>query len=301
MIVVLCILGISLLFPPECLAWGPSTHLWIGQHVLSSLPQIASETASLISAYRSDYLYGCIGADILFGKNLAEYRYHCHNWSVARELLDRSQNDHHRAFTYGYFTHLAADIVSHNIFVPFQLINFFYKRAFKHTYWEFCVERHVLQELHVSFRQIFREAARRNNDLLQAQLTPTLLNFQTNRLLFSGVMFLDQFRNRRLKQNVYLSHAEIDAFLKLALGNARQFLRDGESAPQWKADPAGLQNIAEARQLRDFLRRTHRGKPGRKRAWKRGGIHVSAHGLPPSPPYPLRTLLEGRFSLPVEG
>lgn len=285
-------------FPSPAWAWGPSTHLWIGGHVLSSLPLISAEIAAVISAYRADYLFGCIGADILFGKNLAEYRYHCHNWSIAFDLLNKSKTDHHRAFVYGYFTHLAADIVSHNVFVPFQLINFFHKRNFKHTYWEFCVERCVLPELDVSFREIFREAGKRNNDLLEANLTPTLLNFKTNRLLFSSVVLLDRVRNRRIKPNVYIPEDEIRAYLSLALGNAREFLKDGRSSPQFKEDPAGLRNIAEARELRALILRAYRGRPFKRRAWLRRKIHLSAHHVPLRPPYPLDQLIEGRLTLP---
>ncbi|MBI2890000.1 MAG: zinc dependent phospholipase C family protein [Nitrospirae bacterium] len=293
----LSLLTVLLLCPDDAWAWGPSTHLWIGQNVLAQIPTLPSEIGFLASSFRADYLYGCIGADILFGKNLAEYRYHCHNWQVAQRLLKRARTDHHRAFAYGYLTHLAADVVSHNVFVPLQLVNFFYKNAFKHTYWEYCVERLALPELHVSFKSVFREAAKRNNDLLESNLTPTLLTFRTNRLLFSGVLFLDRLRHRRHRPSVYLPEAESRAYLRLALGNALQFLREGRASPQYKSDPAGLQNIAQARELRSILRRTYCGKRAGKEKWKAQGVQISARDIPASPPYPLEQILNARLIL----
>src|SRR6056297_1924811 len=52
------------LFPADALAWGIGAHLQVGSWLLDNLHQVPEQLRNLLAAYRHDYLYGCISADI---------------------------------------------------------------------------------------------------------------------------------------------------------------------------------------------------------------------------------------------
>ncbi|MBI4042401.1 MAG: zinc dependent phospholipase C family protein, partial [Deltaproteobacteria bacterium] len=113
---------IAFLWPAIGWAWGPVTHLSFGLSLMDQLQLIAPEIAALLSAYPRDFLYGCLAADITFGKRfVAHESHHCHNWSVGFDVLKAAKNDHQRSFAYGYLCHLAADTIAHNLYVPYKI------------------------------------------------------------------------------------------------------------------------------------------------------------------------------------
>ncbi|GKT29943.1 zinc dependent phospholipase C family protein, partial [Aduncisulcus paluster] len=45
-------------------------------------------------------------------------RLHSHNWQTGFNLLNESTDKHLKAYSLGYLSHLAADIIAHNYYVP---------------------------------------------------------------------------------------------------------------------------------------------------------------------------------------
>ena len=87
--------------------------------------------------HRYPYLYGCIAADIIQAKKYTRSLYtHCHCWPVGWQIVEAARTEREEAFAYGYLSHLAGDVFSHNHFVPVQLIVSFEARALRHVYWE---------------------------------------------------------------------------------------------------------------------------------------------------------------------
>ena len=74
-----------------------------------------------LRAFPYDFLYGSIAADTSIAKKYAAVGRHSHSWAVGFDILDRARDDALKAFSYGYLAHLAADVVAHNAFVPYQL------------------------------------------------------------------------------------------------------------------------------------------------------------------------------------
>ncbi len=111
-----------LLFPDVLHAWTPGTHIYLGETVLANLQQLPGPVVDLLRAYPFDYLYGNIAADTSIAKKYAPVGRHCHAWHVGQEIYDLADNDRLRAFGLGYLSHLAADVIAHNFYVPRQLV-----------------------------------------------------------------------------------------------------------------------------------------------------------------------------------
>jgi len=136
-------LALLALLPADAWAWTPGTHILLGEAVLRSATLLPPAIAALLRAYPHDFLYGSIAADTSIAKKYAQFGRHCHAWHVGLEILDRARDEPLRAFGYGYLSHLAADAVAHNYFVPHQLAVTSSTTALGHSYWESRFETHV--------------------------------------------------------------------------------------------------------------------------------------------------------------
>src|SRR5258708_871840 len=85
--------------PAHASAWGPITHLVHGSGVLENLTILGVSLQQLLRAYRLEYLYGCVGADITQAKKYTRAQQaHCHSWQVGWAILQRAHTDAQRAF-----------------------------------------------------------------------------------------------------------------------------------------------------------------------------------------------------------
>lgn len=113
--------GILLLLAEPALAWGPGVHLNLCNQVLSRLDLLALSVARLLERYPLAYVYGCLSADFLVGKGKELSANHCHSWQAGFRLLHQVQDPELQAYAYGYLSHLAADVMAHNFYVPNML------------------------------------------------------------------------------------------------------------------------------------------------------------------------------------
>src|SRR5262249_13710253 len=128
---------VVLAWPATAHAWGPITHLVHGSTVLSQAASLGGPLGDLLDVNRLAYLYGNIAADIFHAKKYTRSLYtHCHCWPVGWQIVDAATNEREEAFAYGYLSHLAADVYSHNHYVPVQLVTSFEARTLRHIYWE---------------------------------------------------------------------------------------------------------------------------------------------------------------------
>src|SRR5688572_29100384 len=111
---VLIAAAVLCLLPHDAWAWGPVTHLAHGARVLGDLSNVPEALQRLLAEHRWQYLYGCIGADMIQVKRYTGSIYtHCHNWRIGWRVLARARSDEEQAFAWGYLSHLAADVYSH--------------------------------------------------------------------------------------------------------------------------------------------------------------------------------------------
>ncbi|RME25643.1 MAG: hypothetical protein D6806_07540 [Deltaproteobacteria bacterium] len=245
-------------------AWGPATHLELGMAVLKDLACLAPAIGLLIRRYPLDFLYGNLAADITVGKDLAPYALHCHNWQVARTILELAEEDSTRAFAWGYLAHLAADVVAHNYFVPFKMVQHYHRRRTAHTLWELQVDTWVSEETWSKARTLSTRAFKEHDRHLKRIIVGPLFSFPVNKQIFNSFIMANRMlRYRRavravMRQDLLLEMSDVDEIRRLSLGRMRSLLSYGLEAPELSADPTGHRNLLVARQLHHLLYRRHR-------------------------------------------
>ncbi|PYP41434.1 MAG: hypothetical protein DMD48_00190 [Gemmatimonadetes bacterium] len=180
--VAVALAGIALLlFPGVAHAWTPGTHIFLGESVLANLYQLPTLIADLLRAFPYDFLYGNIAADTSMAKKYAPVGRHCHAWHVGQEILDLAPSDPLRAFGLGYLSHLAADTIAHNFFVPRQLVLTSSTVALGHSYWESRFETHLGDAYAREARDVILKDHAASDAHLDEILSPTLFSVRTNR------------------------------------------------------------------------------------------------------------------------
>jgi hypothetical protein len=216
----------------------------------------------LLSRHRLEFLYGCVGADITQAKKYTRAQQaHCHSWQVGWSLVERAVNDRQRAFAYGYLTHLAGDVYSHNHYVPTQLIVSFQARALRHIYWEARFD----SQQQTKARQIIRELRRGDfsecDGLVETVVSRTLFSFRTDKRIFDSFIAihdLDQWHQvmSRLVRNsrFALPQTIVEDYNRACSAAVRDVLANGKDAACQTADPTGLQAIQLAKRVRRDLK-----------------------------------------------
>ncbi len=258
--------AIVVLWPGDASAWGPVTHLYHGAQALGDLSNAPQALQRLLTEYRWEYLYGTIAADIIQVKRYTESVYtHCHSWGVGWKMLGAARSPAERAFGHGYLSHLAADVYSHNYFIPSQLVTSFPSRTHRHVYWEARVDAH-LEDAH---RDLLRGVSSRVfpecDALVERVVGRTLFSFRTNKRIFASVVALQHLERwqstlRRItsRSRFELSQREIDRYNRLCIAAIRDLIENGERASALDLDPNGHESLRQAARIRGKLRALER-------------------------------------------
>lgn len=267
--VVLLLLVALLLLPQEALAWGPITHLAHGNAVLGAATILGTTLQRILQRHRLAYLYGCVGADITQAKKYTRAEQaHCHSWRVGWQLLEQAASDAQRAFAWGYLTHLASDVFSHNHYVPTQLIVSYDSLPLRHVYWEARFD--TLQD--ASVRAIVAELRGREfpdcDALVRDVVSRTLFSFNTDKRIFNSFIAihdLDQWHGimRRLvaRSRHPLPPDVVDRYNAVCLESTLDMMQRRKRADNQTADPTGLSALTTAGRLRARLRALDRKGP----------------------------------------
>lgn len=250
--------GWLLLVPEPAAAWGPATHVALGEAVLASLYLVPPAVRALLEKYPLHFLYGSVAADISFAKKYVPEGRHCHNWHVGEEILQAAPSERLQAVGYGYLAHLAADTVAHNVFVPRQLLLTSTTQALGHTYWEHRMDVHVGEEFLSLARHVVVDHDHGDADeLFDEVLSRTLFSFGTNRRLFDGMIrFQGHERWQRIfgqvlaKSRFDLPDPVVEAYFERAFEQVIGYLRDGSESVAADLDPVGDVNLRLAKKVR---------------------------------------------------
>jgi len=261
LLILLASLVLVALGSKNCYAWGPAMHLSLASSVLNNLAILPLFKQTILASYPYDFVYGCISADIIHGKKFIEYAKHCHNWHVGMNVLDSAKSDSQRAFAYGYLSHLAADVIAHNYYVPNQIIASFNRRMLNHAYWEVRFDSYMDKSVWELADKVAKEVHRDNDPLLRATLDNTLFSFGTNKRIFNSLLMLARLKRWHktmdlisVRSNWKLDAADVENYKKLALDSTFAFLIDGKNALCCKADPAGRKSLEVAAKIRKELK-----------------------------------------------
>jgi len=259
--VVLAVIALAVT-PTPALAWSPGTHIYLGEAVLANLRLLPTAVAALLRAFPYDFLYGSIAADTSMAKKYAPVGRHCHAWHVGQEILDRADSDGLHAFGLGYLSHLAADSVAHNFFVPRQLVVASTTIAIGHSYWESRFETHLGEQFARTAMDVIRMDHGASDAHLDRILSPTIFSVRTSRRLFRGMVGLTEteswqaaFRIVAERSRWDLSDDEVERQMRVAFQLVMEVLAGGQTVQARKLDPAGEASLRMAKRVRlDVLR-----------------------------------------------
>lgn len=251
-------LGWMILAPAEAWAWGPATHVALGEAVLASLYLIPPAIRAVLERYPLHFLYGSVAADISFAKKYVPTGRHCHDWSIGEEILSSAESEHLAAVGYGYLAHLAADTVAHNVFVPRQLLLTSTTQALGHAYWEHRMDMHVGEDFLSLARHVVMDHDHSEADtLFDDVLSRTIFSFQTNRRIFRGMIqfqgyerWQKMFAQVLAKSRFDLPDPTVDQYFEASFERVIGYLNHRGGSLAAEADPVGDLNLKLAKKVR---------------------------------------------------
>jgi zinc dependent phospholipase C len=254
-----------LLLPHSAFAWGPATHLEIATAVLNDAAGLAIPLRALLENFPYDFLYGNISADIVVGKNLVEELKHCHHWKMGFKLLRKAQNDPQKAFAYGYLSHLAADTVAHNQFIPEMMLRSFSTNILRHIYWELRFDALADKKTWQLPKKILKELDPENDLLLDSIIEDSPLSFKTNKKIFSGLHSIQSFEHWHTMLTLLtvsskwsLDREDREKYFNASIDSVKDFLLNQHGAACCKKDPTGKHSLNAAAHMRRRLKSIRR-------------------------------------------
>ena len=255
-------LVLGALLPRAAWAWTPGTHIMLSEAVLRALGALPASVASLLQAFPYDFLYGSIAADTSIAKKYAAPGRHCHAWNVGLEIYDKARDEPLRAFALGYLTHLAADVVAHNYFVPRQLAVASRTAGLGHSYWESRFESHLGDGHARRAKEVILLDHNRSDDLLDRVLSPTIFSTPTNRRIFRGMVYVTDteswqrvFKVAKEMSRHDLPDDDVERYVARAYDFVIDFLVRSDRSEPYLLDPAGEEPLRLAKVIRkDTLR-----------------------------------------------
>ncbi|MGD2063014.1 MAG: zinc dependent phospholipase C family protein [Nitrospirota bacterium] len=283
--------------PDTAWAWGPASHVYFASQALDTLAALGVPLADALLRFRASFLFGAVAADMTIGKSFAAEEVHCHNWSVAFDLQESAADEAQHAFMWGYLSHLAADTVAHNYFVPHHLVTHADKRSLAHAYWEIRADHLIAEPYWQRLAEVLRVDHRANERLLATNLVPTLFSHRVNRHLFNGMMHVVSRRQWRdavgrvaTRSGWPITPVVLHPYQKVALATTVDLLRNGRTARCVLAlDPTGQRALRQAEAVRERVLRGEASDeatgylPGQLPAYtpmSGGREHVAGHRAP---------------------
>ena len=219
-----------LLVPAAAFAWGPLTHVYLGNEIFYFGSMLPAGIYSLMRKYRHDFLYGNLMADSIVGKKYLPYEKSSHNWAVAFGLLDSAKTRQQKAFVYGYISHLAADTVAHKKYTNG-------KNHIKHSLLELKADSVVDRKYWFQVVAIDKEVQMRNDIFLDQTLARFMFSFKTNKRIFKSFVLLSSLNNKRTGNSAVCS---IDKLHDESLDRMIDILQNGKTSAVLKENPLGI-------------------------------------------------------------
>lgn len=174
--------------------WGPGHHLEFSERVWRRRKELLpKDVALLIDEERAAYDYGNIAADIINFKAYGGAYSHCHRWEIIDEMRALATSRRQEAFVAGYLSHLAADTIAHNHFVPYHLARYARTKGLGHLYWEMNADRFVPDARWERVTALKNQHALDElDDLVNRTVPKKALSMATNKIIFNHVLLVSE-------------------------------------------------------------------------------------------------------------
>ncbi len=246
-VIVVVVLLVEFCLPGVSHAWGPGIHMYTGTAVLKYARDFIPAVAPLLEANPLHFLYGCLSADIFFGKKGKSNKKRCHTWEIGTKLLETSKNDPEKAYAYGFISHLAADTVAHNLCLPHYMTFSSKNNKLQHCFWEWQFDQMVAKGYRVLAKKVFSQSYPTADRVLCSLTKVPLAVFWTKKAIYSRTL---KVYGRKTQSShsvlfyVYLTYHQeklkhLGQFLSLSVANIIEVLQDPSSAACMSMDPLG--------------------------------------------------------------
>jgi hypothetical protein len=258
--------------PGDALAWGAGVHVVTALSSLNDAALLLPSIARVVSAYPAEYLYGCLTADFFIGKSKKKKASHPHNWEGGFRLLAEAGEENEAAYAYGFLSHLAADVVAHNFFIPNLILDCPPWRRKGHLYWELRAD-YTVGPVYVKIARDILRMDHRECDYLLKVITGKEKNKvkAKKRLYTQSVRFYDYlytahdplFGRAGNKQHFFNEYLTL--MVSLSCNLVKDFLAHPDSARCISHDPMGKENLLLAKR-RGILSRALNARRYQRRA-----------------------------------
>jgi hypothetical protein len=174
--------------------WGPGHHLEFAERVHRRRKELLPrDVAQLLDEERSAYDYGNLAADIINFKAYGGAYSHCHRWKIVEEMRALATSKRQEAFILGYLSHLAADTIAHNHYVPYHLARYARTKGLGHLYWEMNADRFVPDTHWKRVTELKSQSALDElDDLVNRTVPNKALSMGTNKMIFNHVLLVSE-------------------------------------------------------------------------------------------------------------
>jgi len=240
-----------LLIPAVSFAWGPLTHIYLGNELFSLGALLPAGLVEIIRRYRKDFLYGTLMADIIIGKKYMPKNKSSHSWEVAFDLMKSAGTDQQKAFVYGYMSHLAADTVAHNTYTVDR-------KNLGHTLMEMKADSIIDKRYWLQAIAIDRKTQVRNDLFLENSLERFIFSFKTNKRIFKGMVFFSVINQQRIGDFIdkrlittIPAKEEIEKLHEESLDKIIDLFQNWETSDVVKVNPGGA--LAKSKPSKTFF------------------------------------------------
>jgi len=249
------------IFPENAFAWGPAIHTVVSCSILDGLGYILPDIAAILRRYPLEYIYGNLAADFFIGKGNKRKDGHSHNWETGFNILGEAKDERDAAYAYGFLSHLAADVVAHNYFVPGLIRRFLILNKLGHIYSEAVADKfagsfylkmagEVLSTKHLDCDKMLKAAVHANSNALKTKRQLFTQSVKISDYIYCLPQLSFVYEHSRYQ----ISKEYMSSMIELSYKLVKDLLSYPDSSPCLSRDPIGEDNLRKASKHRVFSR-----------------------------------------------
>jgi hypothetical protein len=259
---------LHLLLAEQAWAWGPAIHAAISCTILDKAVAVFPAVANVIQSFPLEYIYGSLAADFMVGKGQKQRPGHPHNWETGFRFLGEATDDQEAAYAYGFLSHLAADVVAHNYFVPDLVHRASKLKRMGHIYWEARADHFVGSGYMRIAKDVLSMERLDCDDMLRLAVGKRRPGIRARRQLFTQSVKLTDFLSGphslalvNKGSRYRISPDYLSFMLNLSCRLVKDFLKHPYTSRCLSYDPIGSQNLRLARRNGFISKVFHQPRP----------------------------------------